>query len=300
VGRELLLHPRGFPRPETASHPAGVGESVTVPRGNRQGGQLSGMADHREVPHLVDDHLLPVGSPAGVVGGVGALGDDALQPHLLHRLVEGLPFRLHRLDVPHSSPLRGEQPEQLAAAGERQAAQVVSLGGEEVERPVGGGGSAGQRTAPLCALLQQGERGTSLAVLHHHLSIEDEVVGGKRPQRRHHLGELLGGVASTAVPEPDLLAAPLREDAVAVVLQLEPPPAAGEGPRSTAGELEIHVCQPDLPLGCPGLLDRTSEGRGRDRPVARRASAGGHAVGGISTLSWRLVRSARGPSPSAW
>ena len=153
MGGELLLHPRRLPGPETASDPAGVGECVSVPGGERERGQLAGVAGDREVPDLMDDHLLPVGPAAGVVGAVGALGDDALQPHLLHRLVKGLPFRLHRLDAPDPSPLRGQRPEQLPAAGEGQSAQVAPLRREEIERPVGGGGSAGRRPDPLRALL---------------------------------------------------------------------------------------------------------------------------------------------------
>jgi len=258
------------------------------------------VADDREVSDVVGDDLLPVGAATGVVGGVGALGDDALEPHLLHRLVEGLPLGLHGLHAADASTVHGQAPEQLTAQGEREAAQVSPLGGEHVERPVRGGRRAGRRTGPLRTLLEKRERGTSLGVLHHHLAIEDEIAAGERAEGLDHLGELLRGVASTPVAKPDLLATPLGEDAVAVELQLEPPAGPGECARGPAGELEVHVGQAHVPLGRASRLDGAAKGRGRDRPVARRASAGGHAEGGISTLSWRLVRSARGPSPSAW
>src|SRR5262249_12950253 len=287
-------------RPEPAPHPAGIDEAVSVPGGDGKGGQLTGVTDDGEVADLVGDDLLPVGSAARVVGGIRALGDDALQAHLLRGLVEGLPFGFHRLDAANPAAVHGQRSQQLPTTCEREAAQIASLRGEEIEGPEGGRQRAGRRTDPLRALLEQVERGTTLGVLDHHLAIDDEVVRGERAERLDHLRELLGGVTSTSVAETNVLSATLGEDAVTVVLHLEPPALPGEGAGRPAGELEVHVRQAHFPLGDAGPLDREAEGRGRDRPVARRTSAGGHAEGGISTLSWRLARSARGQSPSAW
>jgi len=297
---ELALDPRRLPRPEATPHPAGVDELRTVVSRERERGQLAGVADDGEVSDVVSDDLLPVGSTTGVVGTIGSLGDDALQPHLLHGLVERLSFGLHRLDAPHAATVRRQSTQQLAAAGEREPAQIPSLGCEQIERPVGGRVRARGRTSTLGALLEEAEGGTPLGVLHHHLAVEDEVVGRQRAERLDDLGELLGRVTSASVPQADLPSAPLGEDPVTVVLQLEPPSAASERAGSPGGELEVHVREAHVPLRGPGLLDRAAKGRGRDRPVARRTSAGGHAEGGISTLSWRLARSARGQSPSAW
>jgi hypothetical protein len=111
------------------------------------------------------------------MGAIGALGDDALQAHLLHRLVEGVALGLHRLDAAHAAAVCGQPAEKLPATRERQPAQVTPLGREEVEGPVGGRVRAGRRSGPLGALLEEAEGRTSLGVLHHHLAVEDEVVG---------------------------------------------------------------------------------------------------------------------------
>src|SRR6185369_404083 len=68
---ELALDPRRFPGPEPAAHPAGVDELAAVPGGERERGQLAGMADDGEVADVMGDDLLPVGPATGVMGAIG-------------------------------------------------------------------------------------------------------------------------------------------------------------------------------------------------------------------------------------
>ena len=201
------------------------------------------------------------------------------------------------------SPVRRAR--RVAAGAEGEAAEIASLAGQEVEGPEGGRWSARARGWLRWARAwRRAKEGRPSASSTTASPSRMKWPGGERAEGVDQLRELGRGVAAAPVAEANLVAVPFGEDAVAVVLQLEPPSGAGEGALGAGGELEVDV----------GQTDR-AEGERRRRPGPSPAQGAGGSLqpccvdvvgwrpwsGGVYlTRPWRHVRSARGPSPSAW
>ena len=259
--RQLPLH---FLPPRLAE----AGTNATAERqlsatvfAERQCAQIGGIAflrnpagDH-EVVAAVGAHLQPVAAAPARVGRIGALAHHPFEPQLGDG-VEGLDaVALHMVGEAQRPGFRQQLAQQRLAFQQRQPLQVVAGGVQQVEgvddhRVVPRRARRGQFAAHRGARLQQAEARLALLIVHHHLAVDGELAARQQAGALDDLRKARRQVQAAAGAQGHVVAAPLDEQAVAVVLDLEHPAVAVEGRRG---------------LGEHGLFEQ--------RPACRRAWA---------------------------
>src|SRR5690606_14424598 len=120
-------------------------------------------------------------------------GDDALEAELLHALEQRLALALDVIERADAAVLRQHAGEQGLALEQRQAAQILAVEREQVEREVDGGQLAGEGVdlagrGDGRALEQALEDGVAALVGDDELAVEDEVLRSEGGERGGDLG----------------------------------------------------------------------------------------------------------------
>ncbi len=143
-------------------------------RGQPFGRVGGGVAGNDEIVLLQRLDLGPALGAAALVGGGGALGDDAFQSELRHLVVEPLPVAFDmvgELDGGVGAEAGEQLREQRLAPDERRLPQIPAVQMKQVEgiemQLVAG--ALGQR------ILQQGEAADALGVEHDNLAVDDRI-----------------------------------------------------------------------------------------------------------------------------
>ena len=255
------------------------------------------VADDDEVVGLRRVDLDPVGRALADVRRRGAFADDAFEPQALGFVEHRFSLALEVLRVAHGTRDRQQRAQRGFALDERQRAQVEAVEREQVER-VEARRQLERRARHVgaarqaAALLQQREARQSALVEHDDLGIEDELLERQRGDDLRDLGKRRREVEAGARVELRLAGAPFREQAIAVVLELEYPARIGKR-LAGHGEHRLQVARAQLAPRRAELAQPC--GDCRTARIARRdlldRSARQHGVGRI--VLGALVRRVR-------
>jgi hypothetical protein len=197
--------------------------------------------------------LQPVPAAPGPVGRVGTLGDDPLPAQAARFGVVRLAVAVPVLGESQRAAERQQIAQHQLALEQGPGAYVMAVGPQHVEQvDVHGhlGAQRRRRIADSEPALQPGEAGL-FAVECHDLAVHDEVGVVLGVQRLGDLRIGAGDVLLVPGHQPQPLAVPVRQAALAVELALEDPGRVGEPLCGERGQLGVE------PVGLAGHLRST-------------------------------------------
>ena len=216
---------------EAGADAAGVDETaVAVVHAEEQRAKLGARtlrvgiaADHELLPgHAL--HLEPRRSPAGRVGRVPPLGDDALEAQPAGAVIHALPGDVEVLGVAEVAPPAFEQTGQpRLALHQRQGPQVGPVEEQQVEGHV----DEDPARLELIALLERLEPRDPGPIQDHDLAVEQRLLHRQRRRGLRHRREPGGPVLAIAGQQLGAATLEPEQDAVAVELDLVHPLIAG-------------------------------------------------------------------------
>ena len=231
----------------------------------RAGGAREADDDEPRPAGRVD--LPPVGRAAAEVPGIGTLGHDPLEAHLLHLPEERLATPLEVFAEADGARLGHDGAQVAPPLGERKVAQIAVVEREQVEgveacRRLERGAPDIVRTREPGALLQAPEARIPRRVVDDDFAVQHDPPEGEFAQRARDVRERRERVVSVARQEAPLAIDGRGQHAVAVQLEFEVPRGVVERVLARLGEHELHLRRVDRPL----RRTRRLEGRGHALP----------------------------------